>query len=100
MLLVPLPDSCSRPRTPLIINNWAIPNGTTQHVYGRVAGGVVAPGTNNVAVTMNLSRTLGHQGGDDFYGTRGLQISVWKPPTNPRSPPRNFHSPPTTFGAR
>jgi outer membrane autotransporter protein len=60
---------------PLIINNWAIPNGTSQHVYGRVAGGVVAPVTNNVALTMNLSRTLGHQGGDDFYGTGGLKIS-------------------------
>jgi outer membrane lipase/esterase len=60
---------------PLIINNWAIPNGTSQRVYGRVAGGVVAPVTNNVALLMNLSRTLGHQGGDDFYGTGGLRIS-------------------------
>jgi phospholipase/lecithinase/hemolysin/uncharacterized protein YhjY with autotransporter beta-barrel domain len=60
---------------PLIINNWAIPNGTSQHVYGRVAGGVVAPVTNNVALLVNLSRTLGHQGGDDFYGTGGLRIS-------------------------
>ena len=53
----------------------AIPNGTSQHVYGRVAGGVVAPVTNNVALLINLSRTLGHQGGDDFYGTGGLKIS-------------------------
>jgi phospholipase/lecithinase/hemolysin/uncharacterized protein YhjY with autotransporter beta-barrel domain len=60
---------------PLIINNWAIPNGTSQRVYGRVAGGVVAPVTNNVALLLNLSRTLGHQGGDDFYGTGGLRIS-------------------------
>ncbi len=60
---------------PLIINNWSIPNGTSQHVYGRVAGGVVAPVTNNVALTMNLSRTLARQGGDDFYGTGGLKIS-------------------------
>ena len=60
---------------PLIINNWAIPNGTSQHVYGRVAGGVVAPVTDNVALLVNLSRTLGHQGGDDFYGTGGLRIS-------------------------
>jgi outer membrane lipase/esterase len=60
---------------PLIINNWAIPNGTSQHVYGRVAGGVVAPVTDRVALTANLSRTLGHQGGDDFYGTGGLKIS-------------------------
>jgi outer membrane lipase/esterase len=60
---------------PLIINNWAIPNGTSQHVYGRVAAGVVAPVTNNVALTANVARTVGHQGGDDFYGTGGLKIS-------------------------
>jgi uncharacterized protein YhjY with autotransporter beta-barrel domain len=60
---------------PLIINNWAIPNGTSQRIYGRVAGGVVAPVTNNVALTANLARTVGHQGGDDFYGTGGLKIS-------------------------
>jgi outer membrane lipase/esterase len=58
---------------PLIINNWAILNGTSQQVYGRVAGGVVA--TDRVALTVNLSRTLGHQGGDDFCGTGGLKIS-------------------------
>jgi len=60
---------------PLIINNWTIPNGTSQHVYGRVAGGIVAPVTNNVALTMNLSQTLGRQGGNDFYGNGGLKIS-------------------------
>jgi outer membrane lipase/esterase len=60
---------------PLIINNWTIPNGTSQHVYGRVAAGVVAPVTNNVALTVNVARTLGHQGGDDFYGNGGLKIS-------------------------
>ena len=60
---------------PLIINNWAIPNGTSQHVYGRVAGGVVAPVTNNVALTVNLSQTVGRQGGNDFYGTGGFKVS-------------------------
>jgi outer membrane autotransporter protein len=60
---------------PLIINNWAIPNGTSQHVYGRVAAGVVAPVTNNVALTANVARTVGHQGGADFYGAGGLKIS-------------------------
>jgi outer membrane lipase/esterase len=60
---------------PLIINNWAIPNGMSQRLYGRVAAGVVAPVTNNVALTANVSRTVGHQGGDDFYGTGGLKIS-------------------------
>jgi phospholipase/lecithinase/hemolysin/uncharacterized protein YhjY with autotransporter beta-barrel domain len=60
---------------PLIINNWAIPNGTSQHVYGRVAGGVVAPVTNNVALTVNLSQTVGRQGGTDFYGTGGFKVS-------------------------
>ena len=60
---------------PLIINNWTIPNGSSQRVYGRVAAGVVAPVTNNVALTANVARTVGHQGGDDFYGTGGLRIS-------------------------
>jgi outer membrane lipase/esterase len=60
---------------PLIINNWAIPNGMSQRIYGRVAAGVVAPVTNNVALTANVSRTVGHQGGDDFYGSGGLKIS-------------------------
>jgi outer membrane lipase/esterase len=36
---------------------------------------VVAPVTNNVALTANVARTVGHQGGDDFYGTGGLKIS-------------------------
>jgi outer membrane lipase/esterase len=60
---------------PLIINNWAIPNGTSQHVYGRVTGGVVAPVTNSVALTINLSQTFGRQGGNDFYGTGGFKVS-------------------------
>jgi phospholipase/lecithinase/hemolysin/uncharacterized protein YhjY with autotransporter beta-barrel domain len=60
---------------PLIINNWAIPNGSSQRVYGRVAGGVVAPVTNNVALMVNVARTVGHWGGDDFYGSGGLTIS-------------------------
>jgi outer membrane lipase/esterase len=60
---------------PLIINNWAIPNGSSQLIYGRVAGGVVAPVTDNVALTMNVARTVGHWGGDDFYGSGGLRIS-------------------------
>jgi outer membrane lipase/esterase len=60
---------------PLIVNNWSIPNGTSQNVYGRVATGFVAPVWNNVAVTANVSRTFGHQGGDDFYGTGGFKVS-------------------------
>jgi outer membrane lipase/esterase len=60
---------------PLIINNWAIPNGSSQRIYGRVAGGVVAPVTDTVALTMNVARTVGHWGGDDFYGSGGLRIS-------------------------
>jgi outer membrane lipase/esterase len=43
---------------PLIINNWAIPNGTSQHLYGRVAGAVVAPVNDNLALTMSLSQTV------------------------------------------
>jgi outer membrane autotransporter protein len=60
---------------PLIVNNWNIPGGNSQNVYGRVSGGVVAPISDKVAVTANLSRTFGHQGGDDFYGNGGLKIS-------------------------
>jgi hypothetical protein len=60
---------------PLIVNNWSIPNGTSQNVYGRVAAGVVAPVWTNVSLTANVSRTFAHQGGDDFYGTGGLKIS-------------------------
>ena len=40
-----------------------------------IAGGVVAPVANNVALTPNLARTLGQQGGDDFYGTGGVRVS-------------------------
>jgi phospholipase/lecithinase/hemolysin/uncharacterized protein YhjY with autotransporter beta-barrel domain len=60
---------------PLIVNNWNIPGGNSRDVYGRVAGGVVAPVSDTVAVTANLSRTLGRRGGDDFYGNGGLKIS-------------------------
>jgi len=60
---------------PLIVNNWMIPNGMSQNVYGRVATGVVAPVWANVSLTANLSRTFARQGGDDFYGTGGLKIS-------------------------
>jgi phospholipase/lecithinase/hemolysin len=60
---------------PVIVNNWSIPNGTSQNVYGRVAAGVVAPVWSNVSLTANVSRTLGRQGGDDFYGTGGFNVS-------------------------
>jgi outer membrane lipase/esterase len=42
----------------LIVNNWAIPNGTSQNVYGRVAAGVVAPVWTNVSLTANVARNL------------------------------------------
>jgi phospholipase/lecithinase/hemolysin/uncharacterized protein YhjY with autotransporter beta-barrel domain len=60
---------------PLIVNNWAVPNATSQHLYGRVAAGVVAPVSNNVALTANVSQTFARQGGNDFYGNGGLKIS-------------------------
>ncbi|UFZ05640.1 autotransporter domain-containing protein [Bradyrhizobium ontarionense] len=60
---------------PLIVNNWTIPNGTSHNVYGRVSAGVVAPLWSNVALTANVSRTIGRTGGDDFFGTGGLKIS-------------------------
>lgn len=60
---------------PLIVNNWMVPNATSQHIYGRVAAGVVAPVSNNVALTANVSQTFARQGGNDFYGNGGLKIS-------------------------
>ena len=60
---------------PLIVNNWAVPNSTSQHVYGRVTAGVVAPVSNTVALTANVSQTFARQGGNDFYGNGGLKIS-------------------------
>jgi outer membrane lipase/esterase len=60
---------------PLIVNNWTVPNSTSQHVYGRVAAGVVAPVSNTVALTANVSQTFARQGGNDFYGNGGLKIS-------------------------
>ena len=60
---------------PLIVNSWAVPNGTSQNVYGRVTAGVVAPVSSNVSLTANVSRTFGRQGGDDFYGTGGFKVS-------------------------
>jgi outer membrane lipase/esterase len=59
---------------PLIVNNWSISNASRQP-YGRIAGGVLAPISDSVALTMNLSETLGRQGGNDFYGNGGLKIS-------------------------
>jgi phospholipase/lecithinase/hemolysin/uncharacterized protein YhjY with autotransporter beta-barrel domain len=59
---------------PLIVNDWMIPSGS-RRLYGRAAGGVVAPLGQNVALTANLSRTLGRQGGDDFYGAGGFKLS-------------------------
>jgi outer membrane lipase/esterase len=60
---------------PLIVNSWTVPNMTSQQVYGRVAAGVVAPVSNNVALTANVSQTFARQGGNDFYGNGGLKIS-------------------------
>ena len=60
---------------PLIVNNWAVPNSTSQHVYGRVAAGVVAPVSDKVALTANVSQTFARQGGNDFYGNGGFKIS-------------------------
>jgi outer membrane lipase/esterase len=60
---------------PLIVNNWIVPNATSQHVYGRVVAGVLAPVSNNVALIANVSQTFARQGGNDFYGNGGLKIS-------------------------
>lgn len=59
---------------PLIVNNWSVPS-TNSRIYGRVAAGVVAPVWQNVALTANVSRTIGRQNGDDFFATGGLKIS-------------------------
>jgi hypothetical protein len=36
---------------------------------------VVAPVSNSVALTANISQTFARQGGNDFYGNGGLKIS-------------------------
>ena len=59
---------------PLIVNNWSIA-GQSQQVYGRVAAGVVAPVSANVALMANVSQTFGREGGNDFYGNGGLKIA-------------------------
>jgi outer membrane lipase/esterase len=59
---------------PLIVNNWSIA-GPSQNVFGRVAAGVVAPVSENVAVMVNVSQTFGRDGGDDFYGNGGVKIA-------------------------
>lgn len=51
---------------PLIVNNWAFPNGTSQNVYAHVAAGVVAPVWTNVSLTADVSLTFGRQGGEGF----------------------------------
>ena len=58
---------------PLIVNAWTVPNGASRDVYGRIASGVVAPVSDTVSLT--ATRTLGRQGGDDFYGAGGVKIS-------------------------
>lgn len=59
---------------PLIVNNWSVPDGANR-VYGRLAAGVVAPVSDTIALTANLSTTFARQGGNDFYGNGGLKIS-------------------------
>jgi outer membrane lipase/esterase len=61
--------------TPLIVNNWNIPNGASREVYGRVTAGVVAPVWSNVSFTANVSRSFARETGDDFYGTGGVKIA-------------------------
>ena len=60
---------------PLIVNSWTVPNGASKNVYGRIASGVVAPVSDTISLTANVSRTLGRQGGNDFYGAGGVKIS-------------------------
>ncbi|CCD94907.1 putative esterase/lipase/outer membrane autotransporter [Bradyrhizobium sp. ORS 375] len=60
---------------PLIVNNWNVPSASSHNVYGRISAGIVAPFWSNVALTANVSRTIGRTGGDDFFGSGGLKIS-------------------------
>jgi outer membrane lipase/esterase len=61
--------------TPLIVNNWNVPNGASRDVYGRVTAGVAVLMWKNVSFTANVSRTFARESGDDFYGTGGLKVS-------------------------
>jgi outer membrane autotransporter protein len=58
---------------PLIVNNWSV-GAPSQHVFGRVAAGVVAPLSASVAMIFNVSQTFGREGGNDFYGNGGVRI--------------------------
>jgi hypothetical protein len=48
--------------TPLIVNNWNIPNNASRDVYGRVTAGVVAPVWNNISFTADVSRSFAREG--------------------------------------
>src|SRR5260221_14327547 len=54
---------------PLIVNNWAILNGTSQNVYGGGAARGVAAGWDNTAVPPHLPRTPGGPAGAQFFRT-------------------------------
>ena len=74
LLSLPAIQKAALYEPPLIVNNWSVA-GQSQSVYGRVAAGVVAPVSANVALMANVSQTFGRDGGNDFYGNGGLKIS-------------------------
>ena len=59
---------------PLIVNTWTATS-ASNHVYARVAAGAIANVTSGLALTINLSQTLGQPGGDGFAGSGGVKIA-------------------------
>lgn len=59
---------------PLIVNSWTA-NGAPNHAFARLSAGASASVTGDVALTINLSQTLGQPGGDAFAGSGGVKIA-------------------------
>ena len=59
---------------PLIVNTWTAA-GAPNHAFARLSTGASARVTGDVALTINLSQTLGQPGGDGFVGSGGIKIA-------------------------
>jgi uncharacterized protein YhjY with autotransporter beta-barrel domain len=59
---------------PLIVNSWNAASAPS-HVFARVAAGASMNIASGVALTANVSQTLGQPGGEDFTGSGSLKIA-------------------------
>ena len=60
---------------PIIVNTLNIHDGTSQNVYGRVAGGVSGAINSRMSVQVFANSTFGRRGGDDYGGQAALKIA-------------------------